>query len=150
MFGCLAVIVLVLAGIAGFQVHSLLGVAVLVGGWSGVAYLSNEADKRRQAELNERLRAEAAGRAEADERRLAELTDRFGTEAARRIMDGEIWQGATEEMIIASMGRPADIDEKVYRSKTRRTFKYEKTGKNRYALRVTFEDGSCVGWDDKR
>jgi len=42
------------------------------------------------------------------------------------------------------------IDEKVLKSKTKQTWKYQPTGVNRYALRIHLDDEIVVGWDDKR
>lgn len=65
-------------------------------------------------------------------------------------MARSIWQGATEEMIIESIGRPIDVDERVMKTKRKHVFKYHQRGKGKFALRITFEDGLLVGWDDKR
>lgn len=46
-----------------------------------------------------------------------------------------------------SLGRPLDIDQKVL--KTKEVWKYNQTGKGRYALRITLENGEVVGWDQK-
>lgn len=85
-----------------------------------------------------------------DEERLAALTARFGADIAGRIMREEIWEGATREMIQESLGDPVDTDEKVMKGKTRHTLKYDRTGRNKFGLRVTLENDVCVGWDDKR
>jgi hypothetical protein len=79
--------------------------------------------------------------------RLAALTARFGAEHARRIMNGEYWQGATVEMMHEAFGAPADVKQRVMKTKTRETHCYDETGKNRYALRLHFENGVLVGWD---
>ncbi len=83
-------------------------------------------------------------------RRRRTLTARFGAEVADLIMKRRIWQGATQEMIVESIGRPVDIDERVMKTKCRHVFKYAQRGRNKFALRLTFEDGHLVGWDDKR
>jgi hypothetical protein len=66
-----------------------------------------------------------------------------------KIMDGMIWQGQSEGQLIDAIGRPVDIEQKVLKTKTKETWKYNATGKNRYALRVVLEDGVVVGWDKK-
>lgn len=48
-----------------------------------------------------------------------------------------------------SLGQPADVDRKVMKTKIREVWKYFKTGKRRYALRITLENGVVVGWDKK-
>jgi hypothetical protein len=73
--------------------------------------------------------------------RDAELVD--------RLMKKMIWQGQSEEQVIDSLGKPLDIDQKVLKTKTKEVWKYHKTGKGRYSLRVTLENGEVVGWDKK-
>jgi hypothetical protein len=76
------------------------------------------------------------------------LVARYGQAAADGIVRGRYWQGATAEMIRESLGAPADIREKVYKSKTKTTYCYRQVAKNRYELRIHFEDYVVVGWDD--
>jgi hypothetical protein len=78
------------------------------------------------------------------------LVSRFGEDIANRITQHQIWQGQTAEMLLESRGKPEDADERVFKRTTRHVFKYNRTGKKTFALRVTFEDGIVVGWDDKR
>jgi hypothetical protein len=66
------------------------------------------------------------------------------------IIGHRIWIGQTSEMLEDSMGKPSSIDEKIYKTKTKDTWKYRNTGKGRYALRITLENDIVVGWDDKR
>lgn len=79
--------------------------------------------------------------------RLAELTARFGAEAAHAIIAGQYWQGATREMMYEVFGRPVEVKQSVMKTKTRETHCYRPTGKNRYALRLHYENGVLVGWD---
>lgn len=125
MVGCLSVLV---AGVIGVTVHWFAGFVILVVG----------------------LTIAAQKAAKAKEARIAELTTRFGADVAGRIERHEVWEGATREMILLSLGDPVDIDEKVMKGKTKHTLKYDQTGKNKFGLRVTLEDDVCVGWDDKR
>lgn len=74
---------------------------------------------------------------------------RFGAENTVRIHRHEIWQGQTEEMLLASRGAPLDIDTKVLKTKSKSTFKYGHDGGKRYKLRVFLEGGIVVGWEDK-
>jgi hypothetical protein len=119
-------------------------------------HAAREADAR-----NRWLEAEAAaGRQDAALRALAEqkaaqerwesLCQRFGQVDAARIQRREVWQGQTQQALLESCGRPADVDEQVMKTKTKHVFKYQPIGTNRYALRVTLENGVVVGWDDKR
>ena len=66
-----------------------------------------------------------------------------------RIMKREVWEGQPEEVLIDSIGRPAAVDEKVLKTKRKEIWKYNATGKNRYSLRITVENGEVVGWDKK-
>lgn len=66
-----------------------------------------------------------------------------------RIMRKMFWQGQTNEQLLDSLGRPADIDKKVMKSKIRETWKYHRQGRNRFRLRVTVENDVVIGWDKK-
>ncbi len=70
-------------------------------------------------------------------------------EVVSRILGGYFWQGQTKEQLVDSIGNPLAIDSKVLRSAVREVWKYSRTGRNRYGLRVTLEDGVVVGWDNK-
>ena len=59
------------------------------------------------------------------------------------------WQGQTPSQLLDSIGNPVDIDKKVMKTKTKKVWKYNETGKGRYGLRITLEDGEVVGWDNK-
>lgn len=65
------------------------------------------------------------------------------------IMRRMFWQGQTQEQLIDSMGGPVDVDERVLKTKTKETWKYNRVGKNRFALRIILENGVVVGWDQK-
>jgi hypothetical protein len=82
-----------------------------------------------------------------DKARRAQLTQRFGPEIADAILRKQYWQGATYEMMLEAHGAPVDVRQKVLKSKTRETHCYNQTAKNRYALRLHYEDGVVVGWD---
>ncbi|WP_437685776.1 hypothetical protein [Sorangium sp. So ce176] len=92
----------------------------------------------------------AAEHAAFEQQRWNQLCGRFGPDLAARIYRGELWVGMTAEMLMHSKGPPEDIDEKVLKTKTKHVYKYFQTGTNRYALRVTLDDGIVTGWDDKR
>jgi hypothetical protein len=116
-------------------------------------------ERERQAALamaeQERLAAvaarEAAERARAAEqqRRIDDLTARYGAEVAEKIIAGSIWVGQTAQMLVEALGRPADVEEKVMKTKTKRVYKYQHQGANRYGLRVTMDNDVVVGWDQK-
>lgn len=65
------------------------------------------------------------------------------------IMSKKIRQGMSTEQLVESWGRPADVDEKVYKTKVKYTYKYNRTGKNRFKERVYVENDLVVGWQDK-
>ncbi|MFT8276128.1 DUF2845 domain-containing protein [Kerstersia gyiorum] len=82
--------------------------------------------------------------------RRAQLMGKYGDIGiVDRIMGRMMWQGQTEEQLRDSLGAPADVDQRVMKSKVRETWKYHRQGKNRYSLRVTLENGLVVGWDQK-
>lgn len=80
--------------------------------------------------------------------RRRHLIERYGDpEIARCIMRGVIWQGETAEQLIESLGRPADTDQKVLKTKTKEIWKYRPTARNRFGLKVTLDDGVVTGWE---
>jgi uncharacterized protein YecT (DUF1311 family) len=68
---------------------------------------------------------------------------------ADKIMQHLIWQGMSEEQLIDSWGNPADKAQRVYKTRVTETFKYNRTGRNRFGNRVVVENGVVVGWDQK-
>jgi hypothetical protein len=97
-----------------------------------------------------RARSVEAARIRRIEERRAALLQKYGDpRIVEKIMSGMVWQGQTAEQLRDSRGQPLDIDERVFKKSTRQTWKYMQTGVNRFALRVTLEDGFVVGWDDK-
>ena len=124
----------------------LLGVAALV----VLRIHLGRAQRRREAEAHRAALAVAELAEEEAKKRSAALIERFGVEDAKRIVRREIWQGQTEVMLIESLGAPADMDETVMKTKSKRVYKYQPRGANRFGLRVTVEDGVVVGWEDKR
>ncbi len=65
------------------------------------------------------------------------------------LLDETFWQGQTAEQLRDSLGEPLDIDQKVLKTKTKEIWKYQQTGKNRFALKITLDDGVVVSWDQK-
>ncbi len=106
-------------------------------------------EQRRLVEASADAARRAAAQAAAEQARRDDLVARFGPESADRIVRREIWQGMSAEMLTKSRGTPSDIDEKVLKTKTKHVYKYTPNGANRYALRVTLDNGVVVGWDDK-
>ena len=80
--------------------------------------------------------------------RRKHLIEKYGdAEIAQRMMKGIIWQGETREQLLESLGKPVDTDEKVLKTKTKEIWKYRRTARNRFGLKVTLDDGVVVAWD---
>lgn len=83
----------------------------------------------------------------ARKQRRATLLNKYGDlEVVEAIMNREIWVGQTYEQLRDSRGEPVDMDERVLKTKVKHTWKYHRRGRNRYALRVTLDNGVVVGW----
>jgi len=82
--------------------------------------------------------------------RRAQLMEKYrDAKIVDMIMKKQFWQGQTTKQLLDSLGRPRDIDQKVLKTKTKETWKYHETGKNRYALKIILENNEVVGWDQK-
>ena len=62
------------------------------------------------------------------------------------IMKRKFWEGMTKEMLLDSLGRPADIDREFDRGNTAETFKYNQDGKNRFRTRIILRNDVVTGW----
>lgn len=88
--------------------------------------------------------------AQSRKRRRLHLLQKYGDSAiVDRILGRMFWQGQTSEQLLDSLGEPADIDEKVLKSKVRQTWKYHRSGRNRFGLRIVLENGVVTGWDQR-
>lgn len=90
-------------------------------------------------------------RREEEQRRAAErqrLVAKYGAEIADRILARIVWQGMTEEQLLESRGLPADKDYEVRKSVSKETWKYGRTGKNRFSNRIFLENGIVTGWKE--
>lgn len=76
------------------------------------------------------------------------LVASFGERAADLILKGMVWQGRTQAMVQEILGPPLDVATKVRKQRTEDTWKYRRRGRNRYGLRITFENGACIGWKE--
>lgn len=65
------------------------------------------------------------------------------------MMAGQIARGMSLDMVLDVWGAPADMDETVLKTKTKRELKYDQKGKNRFGTRVYLENGEVVGWETK-
>ena len=70
-------------------------------------------------------------------------------ELVEHLLEEKFWRGQTAEQLKDSLGAPLDVDQKVLKTKVKEVWKYEQTGKNRYALKITLDDGVVVSWDQK-
>jgi hypothetical protein len=84
-----------------------------------------------------------------EQRRAALLAKYNDPNLVDKIMGRTFWQGQTQEQLLDSLGQPVDIDQKVLKTKTKETWKYNRKGKSRFGLRITVENGVVVGWDQK-
>ncbi|WP_218919037.1 DUF2845 domain-containing protein [Thiomonas intermedia] len=83
-------------------------------------------------------------------RRLAQLIAKHGdSTVAENILKKRFWVGQTADQLKDSLGSPAGIGHKSLKTKKREVWKYNKTGKNRYSLRVTLDDGVVTNFDQK-
>lgn len=95
-------------------------------------------------------RANVRAREEALRLRRENLIAKYSsTEIADAIIAQKIWQGMSSEQLADSWGQPVDIDEKVYKTKTKETWKYGVMGRNRYHQRVYVENRIVVGWQNQ-
>lgn len=84
------------------------------------------------------------------QRRRAALLARYGdAEIVERILRRMFWTGQTSDQLLESLGRPADIDQKVLKTKVKELWKYFPTGRNRFGSRITLDDHVVTGWDQK-
>lgn len=91
-----------------------------------------------------------AAKRRARKRRYDRLMAKYGDASiVDRIMDAEMWQGMTAEMLTDSWGSPIDRDREVYKTRTTETWKYGQTGKNRFKHRVVVENSIVVGFKQR-
>lgn len=70
-------------------------------------------------------------------------------ELVEKLMKRQFWLGMPTEQLIDSLGQPETISEQVLKTKKKETYKYHKTGTNRFALKIVIENDEIVGWDQK-
>jgi hypothetical protein len=82
--------------------------------------------------------------------RRKHLIERYGDpDIADRIMKAQLWRGQTSEQLRDALGKPADVDQTVLKTKVKEVWKYQPTGKRRYAVKITLDDGVVVAWEDR-
>jgi hypothetical protein len=74
----------------------------------------------------------------------------FGLDVCNAIKNSRVIQGMTKEALLLSMGNSENIDETVYKTKTKSYYFYHsyktRQKKTRYRFRVDLEDSLVVGW----
>ncbi|MFH7524074.1 hypothetical protein AB2J22_01925 [Aeromonas sp. A5] len=82
--------------------------------------------------------------------RLEYLRNKYKNETlVHKIYCRYFWIGQTSDQLLDSLGKPAAVDNKMLKTKNKDIWKYNRWGANRYALRITVEDGLVVGWEKK-
>ena len=80
------------------------------------------------------------------------LAKKYGADDAYRLKLGKIWQGMTKDMLMVSRGKPGDIDETVYKTKTKAYYFYDsyttRQDNIKFKFRVSLENDVVVGWKD--
>jgi len=79
-------------------------------------------------------------------------TKNLGIHICKAIQDSRVVQGMKKEVVLLSMGKPADIDETVYKTKIKAYYFYHpyktRQNKTRHKFRVDLENDIVVGWKD--
>ena len=88
-------------------------------------------------------------REDLEKRRAALLAKYSDPKIVDKIMRHVFWQGQSQEQLLDSLGRPADVDQKVMKTKVKEIWKYNPMGSNRFGLRITIENNVVIGWDQK-
>ena len=86
---------------------------------------------------------------EKKKRRAALMKKYQDRELVDSLMSRKFWQGQSSEQLLDSLGQPADIDQKIMKTRKREIWKYHHQGANRYGLRITLDNDEVAGWDQK-
>lgn len=82
--------------------------------------------------------------------RKNELLKKYGDALlVEKIIKRSIWVGQTKDELLDARGHPVEVDSKLMKTRSREIWKYGRTGKNRFELRVTLDDGQVATWDSK-
>ena len=79
-------------------------------------------------------------------RRLKLMAKYNDQHAVDMIMSKRIWEGMTEAQLVEAWGKPAEVDERVLKTKTAHVYKYNRSGKASFRDKVKLDDGVVVGW----
>lgn len=83
-------------------------------------------------------------------KRIIYLRNKYHDEqVVQRIFNGYFWEGQSAEQLRDSLGSPVAVDKKLLKTISREIWKYQHQGGNRFALRITVENGYVSGWDQK-
>ena len=82
-------------------------------------------------------------------RRLKLMAKYNDQHAVDMIMSKRIWEGMTEAQLIEAWGKPAEIDERVLKTKIAHVYKYNRSGKASFRDKVKLDDGVVIGWEQK-
>lgn len=94
--------------------------------------------------------ARAAAEAQEHSRRQSYLMEKYqDEETVRRITERTVWEGMTSAQLFDALGEPKAVDQKYLKKASREVWKYLPQGTNRYAAKITLENGVVVGWDFK-
>lgn len=115
--------------------ETLLIIALIVIVITGIVLAAVYTNKKRREEL--------------ERRRVGLLAKYQDPKIVDMIVRRMFWQGQSQEQLLDSLGRPADIDQKVMKTKVKEIWKYNQMGANRFGLRITIENNVVVGWDQK-
>lgn len=83
-------------------------------------------------------------------KRKADLLRKYGDAiVVEKILKKSIWVGQTKDELLDALGCPAEVDSKLMKTRSREIWKYNQSGKNRFGLRITLDDGRVAAWDSK-
>jgi hypothetical protein len=89
-------------------------------------------------------------KAAAKKRKLEYLTGKYRDETiVAKIYHHRFWEGQTAEQLLDSLGKPHAMDDKLLKTRKREVWKYNRTGVNRYGLRITLDNDIVTTWDHK-
>jgi hypothetical protein len=94
--------------------------------------------KQETKEYNEKLRLYAENK--------SKLISLYGKNITERIFNHKVWIGQTKNMLLESLGFPEEILNKVFKTKTKNTYKYDRIGPKKFATSIQLENDIVVGW----